>query len=193
MLGPERTLRPDHLLREFLRQPRRHRFVIQNRVDIDRVAVVSKAKFIPVRVVKIVRRRIGVHEFMPEGCLIFQIANLAHPELRRISLRREVISGEGIAPDSSGAAPGIEIAQNLVRKPALQSILIRKIEGLPACLAVRAVFPVILSRLIAADMDRLRREDVHHLIQYIFAEGKALIPAGTDEVRKNSGSCFDRY
>ncbi len=75
---------------------------------------------------------------------------------------------------------GIEVALNPADKVTLEFLDGGKpFDGHPFP-AVRAILPVALPRLVAADMDVLGREQVHDLVQHLFQKGEGRFLAGTE-------------
>ena len=112
------------------------------------------------------------------GCL--DASRLAAPRHHRGMGSQSAL--QDFVPTDDVASVAHYVALHAVDKPALQRLLIGQSLALHQRLAVGALLPRLLRALIAADVDVVTGEDVHHLIEYLFEEVEGLLLGTIDLV-----------
>ena len=146
-----------------------------------------------VRIIHVVGSRVGADDLVPQCRLILHVALVAHPVLNGILLRLEIIARERVAPEPRLTPLRVQILDDPVAVPALQRILVPEAELPHLRLTIRTALPMLLRRLIPADMNRLRRKQLAQLIQHIRQELETLLPPRADQIGKYAKIRGDRH
>ena len=83
---------------------------------------------------------------------------------------------QDLVPADQAAALGLKVGAELFDHPALQRVFGLDAQRLHLRLHLGAAFPLILDRLVAAEVDIGAGEDRHQLVEHVLDEGDALRP-----------------
>src|SRR5207245_1339377 len=170
VLGPDLSLRPEHVLRLLGGELLRYRLV---RVDVlERVVTADPRRLggeLRLRVVE-VRRPLRGHDHIMAGLRRGDpalLATPAHHRRARCETALENLVPTHKAPPALGE-PGIEMPD----EPRLELVLVPEALLLDALLCRRCLAPLGLRALVAAHVDELRWKKVEHLFKDVFEEAE---------------------
>ena len=79
---------------------------------------------------------------------------------------------EDLVPANHPPASAVDMLLGPLDEPALQPVLVLDAQGLDLGLDLGTGLPLVLDRLVAADMDIGRGKQVHHLVEHVVEEGE---------------------
>ena len=89
-----------------------------------------------------------------------------------------VAAFDGVVPADHLAALLLQIVMDAVHEVALQGFVGLESESVHQLPALRALAPGVLLHLVGTDVDVVRGEDVHHLVENVLQEGVHLLLGG---------------
>ena len=101
-----------------------------------------------------------------------------HADQRAVNLA----SQQCLFPSDGGSSSADEIVVHLVRQPALQLRDFLQSFAFHECLAVWALFPAFIDRLVAADVNVAGGEHVHRGVQDVFEEDEGGVASDAEQV-----------
>ena len=180
VLGPEVGL---HAQYTALFVSRQHLERIE-RIDLLHRQITADGERFPSRIARLVIVQIAVRRRSHDG-VVAHLRSLdaafgAPP--RHDRGRRRHFALQYLVPTDQPASVGVEEFLDAGRGIVLQPARPLQPLGLHARFAMRAFLPHHRRALVAADMDILRGEQLHHLGQYAFEEFESLLPSGAKHI-----------